>query len=251
MNFFQSAILGIVQGVTEFLPVSSTGHLAMASNLLGLEEPQLIFDTFLHLATLLAVIIFFAGDLLKLSKQKMLVIVVGTIPIALSGVFLKDLLEIFYPTFFVGIFLIITGFINYFSDKRLNTVYEDTKITYKKGFIIGIFQAIAVMPGISRSGITLFAALKQNINREEAFRFSFILSIPAILGAVALQGLTLNKTGIDGINPGFYAVGGLAAFFSALLSLKLLKYIVTSSKLEFFAYYCWIVGGLYLVSFFV
>lgn len=247
MNFFQAVILGFIQGLTEFLPVSSSGHLAITQHFLGLKEANLAFNTFLHFGTLLAVIIFFWKELLKLKIKNWLVIAVGTIPAVFAGLLIKDYIEsIITSTIIVAGFLIVTGIVNLISDKRLEQKETTTEITFKNAFIIGLFQAVAIIPGISRSGSTLFGGLMQKIDRKEAFKFSFFLSIPAILGATLLQGLDVLEIGLNGISPLLYLVGTITAFVTGVSSLKVFKYIIAKARLEIFGWYC-IGAGLLLV----
>ena len=151
MNFFQAVFLGFIQGITEFLPVSSSGHLAISQHFLGFKEANLAFDTFLHFGTLLAVIIFFWKDLIKLKIKNWLIIAVGTIPAIFAGLLIKDYIEnIITSTVIVAGFLIVTGIINLISDKKLEQERTTTNVSYKNSFIIGLFQAFAIIPGISR-----------------------------------------------------------------------------------------------------
>jgi undecaprenyl-diphosphatase len=247
MNFFQAVLLGFVQGVTEFLPVSSSGHLAITQHFLGFEEANLAFDTFLHFGTLMAVILFFWKDLLKLKLKNWLIIAVGTIPAVFAGLLIKDYIEgIITSTVIVAGFLILTGIVNLLSDKKLEQKDTTTEITFKTAFIIGLFQAVAIIPGISRSGSTLFGGLMQKLDRKEAFKFSFYLSIPAILGATLLQGLDVLEIGLNGISPALYLVGAITAFITGVSSLKVFKYIIEKARLEIFGWYC-IGAGLILV----
>lgn len=249
MNFFQAVLLGFVQGLTEFLPVSSSGHLAIAQHFLGFKEANLAFDTFLHFGTLLAVIIFFWKDLLKLKIKNWLIIGVGTIPAVFAGLLIKDYIEgIITSTLLVAGFLIVTGIVNLVSDKKLEQKETTTEITFKNAFIIGLFQAVAIIPGISRSGSTLFGGLLQKIDRKEAFKFSFFLSIPAILGATLLQGLDVLEIGLNGVSPLLYLVGAITAFITGISSLKVFKYIIEKARLEIFGWYCISAGVIVLIA---
>jgi undecaprenyl-diphosphatase len=247
MNFFQAVFLGFIQGITEFLPVSSSGHLAISQHFLGFKEANLAFDTFLHFGTLLAVIIFFWKDLIKLKIKNWLIIAVGTIPAIFAGLLIKDYIEnIITSTVIVAGFLIVTGIINLISDKKLEQERTTTNVSYKNSFIIGLFQAFAIIPGISRSGSTLFGGLIQKLDRKEAFKFSFYLSIPAILGATILQGLDVLEIGLNGITPITYLVGATTAFITGILSLRVFKYIIEKARLEIFGWYC-ITAGIILI----
>lgn len=249
MNLFQAVALGFIQGITEFLPVSSSGHLALTQQFFGFQEANLAFDTFLHFGTLIAVIIFFWKDLIKLKLKDWKVIVVGTIPAVFAGLLIKDQIEaIITSTTLVAFFLIITGLFNFFSDKKLEQEGSKKEIGYKTAFITGIFQAFAIIPGISRSGSTLFGGLLQKVEREEAFKLSFFLSIPAIIGATALQSLEVLEMGLNNIQPTLYLLGALTAFITGFFSLRVLKYMIKKAKLNIFGWYCVTIGGIILIS---
>lgn len=249
---YQAVVLGIVQGLTEFLPVSSSGHLVLFRQWFGLVEPALVFEILLHFATLLAVVVFFARDIVRLSKRGWLMILIGSIPAGLIGVLFDDLIESFFSSIIlVGLTLLMTGLFNWFSnrilekaDQQQESAQSGLDLTVKQSLIIGSFQALALVPGISRSGSTVFAGLKQGLDRFQAFRFSFILSIPAILGAVGLQLWRLPPTTMTKLFSGPYLLGALSAFISGLLSLYLLKLVIKRANLSYFAYYCWVLGAL-------
>lgn len=250
MNFFQALSLGFIQGVTEFLPVSSSGHLAITQHFFKFQEANLAFDTFLHFGTLLAVIIFFWKDLFKLKIKDWAIIALGTLPAVIIGLLIKDYIEsIITSTMIVAGFLIITGIMNLISDKKLEQENTTTQVTPKQAFIIGLFQAFAIIPGVSRSGSTLFGGLIQKIERREAFKFSFYLSIPAVLGANILQSLDVLKIGLNGISPNLYLIGAITAFITGILSLRVLKYIIEKAKMEVFGWYCIGLGVLVISSF--
>lgn len=249
MNLFQATVLGFIQGITEFLPVSSSGHLALTQQFFGFSEANLAFDTFLHFGTLIAVVIFFWQDLIKLKIKNWLIISVGTIPAVIAGLLIKDQIEsIITSTIMVSFFLIITGLFNFISDKKLAQKETIKEIGFKVAFITGLFQAFAIVPGISRSGSTLFGGLIQKIDREEAFKLSFFLSIPAILGATALQSLEVLEIGLNGIHPTLYLIGAVTAFITGFFSLRILRYMIKEARLEIFAWYCVIIGGITFIS---
>lgn len=262
MQWWQAIVLGVVQGLTEFLPVSSSGHLVLSQQLLGFSEPQLVFDVIVHFATLFAIVGFFRKEILKLRLQQLVVLVVGSIPAAFVGIFMKDFIEaLFASSIVVGVALIVTGGINLYSDKRLEAEKarlnesDDMKlkeldlsqVSPTKALIIGTFQAFAIIPGISRSGSTLAGGLFQNLNRQTAFTFSFLLSVPAVAGATLLQVLDVYEAGSLGISVSVLVLGAVAAFVSGYASLSLFKKIISDTRLEMFAYYCFVVGGLSIV----
>ncbi|MEN8253230.1 MAG: undecaprenyl-diphosphate phosphatase [Patescibacteria group bacterium] len=243
MTIFQSIFLGFVQGLTEFLPVSSSGHLALFQEFFGLTGRDLSFEVALHFSTLLAILVFFNQDIFKLKKDEILAVVIGTLPVVIVGLFLKDFIEqIFSLPILVSLALLITGVFNLLIDKNLSSKRSNNEITWKDGLAIGLFQAVAIIPGISRSGSTVLGGLNQKLSRQAAFKFSFILAIPAILGASVLQILDLIEMGFSSISILPYLFGGLTAFLVGLASLSLFKYVIEKAKFEFFAYYCFSVA---------
>ncbi len=244
MNYFQAVILGVIQGITEFLPISSDGHLSIAQQFFGLTE-VLSFDVFLHLATLVAVIIFFWKDLWSLKFKDWFLIGIGTLPAVVMGLWVKDWLEaLMHSAVYVGLFLILSGIFNFISHYFMSHPPENfSKVNWKKALIIGVFQASAIMPGLSRSGSTMMSGLVQKMDKQSTFKFSFMLAIPAIIGAVILQALDLAQSGMGNIDVGQYLIGGLAATMTGLLSLRLLKYVVDKANFAFFGWYCVILGS--------
>jgi len=243
MTIFQSLILGIVQGVTEFLPVSSSGHLVLVQYLFGLQEVELSFDILLHLATLLAIIIFFWKQLWQLKFKDLFLIGLGTIPAVVVGLLFKDQIEgLFNAPKLVAVTLLVTGLINFGIDRLLDSKKATKPVDYRSALLAGFFQAIAITPGISRSGSTVFGGMLGNLSREEAFRFSFFLAIPAILGASVLQLTDLPTGGLNNLISLPYLVGVLGAFVAGILSLSLFKFMIEKAKFEWFGYYCFIVG---------
>lgn len=244
--------LGIVQGLTEWLPISSSGHLVILQQTLNLNVP-LLFDVMLHFGTLLAIFVVFWKDILNILKSlfsldfksengKMVkFIIIGTIPVALLGFFLHNIFESFFSNLFsVGIALIITGIIllltkKFRGRKRLNS---------SDSLLIGIAQAIALMPGISRSGITISTGLLRGIDKEKIYRFSFLLSIPAVIGANLLE---LSKEVITEIELTPYIIGTITAAIVGYLSLRFLFRILKRGKFYYFSFYCLILGILVLI----
>lgn len=291
METYQALLLGIIQGLTEFLPVSSSGHLALAQHSFGITEPTLLFDISLHIGTLFAVGVIFFDDiksmivaiinmLLTLIKFNMnldnfqkdikdnpdirlaFLIIVGSIPTALIGLFLKQYADILFGSInFVGTMLLITGTFlwltkNIKADEKKRVTVPDNKhgsimnFGYKQALFIGVCQGIAVVPGISRSGSTIAAGLFAGIEREAAARFSFLLSIPAIVGAEIL-GLkdVLNGDGGAAITINMATIYGICiAFVVGYAALKVLVKIVKNGKLHLFAPYCWILGVIAVIS---
>ncbi len=270
MSLLSSMILGLIQGVAEFLPISSSGHLAIAEHLLGmtgLEIPE-FFDVLLHLGTLLAVfaaywddirdmvVEFFCGarDLARRTtptpvppaRRLILLIIVGTLPL-LVVLPIKDLVEgLANNMYFVGGALVVTGFLLFASDRVRKGRKTEKNATLVDVLLVGAAQAIATCPGISRSGTTITAGCFVGFDRKFAVRFSFLLSIPAILGANVLSIKDALDTVVWSEVP-VYLVGVAVAAAVGYACIRLLKMIADKGKFGFFAYYCWIVGAITLV----
>jgi len=239
MNVLSSIFLGVIQGLTEFIPVSSSGHLVIAQSLIpNFYQPGILFDVVLHFGTLFAVVYFFRKTLLSINFKYLLLLFIGTLPAVFAGLFFRSQLEAsFSAVKWVGIELIITGILNYFVDR---TPERNNNITNSNSFLIGIAQAIAIIPGISRSGSTIFTAVKLGIEKKRAAEFSFLLSIPAILGANVLEILT--HRGGEGISFGAYFGGFLSAFIVGYLSIRVVMKFLLEKKFKIFAYYCFAIG---------
>jgi len=238
-------LLGIIQGLTEFLPVSSSGHLVILKHWMYLQSEGVVMEVILHFATLLAIIIFFRRKILEYAtKEKISLIVVGTIPIALIGVLFKNEIQSLFSNYLlVTVTLSLTGLILFLSR---NSKENKENIDLKMAFIIGVAQAIALTPGISRSGITVATALLLGIKRKKAFEFSFILAIPALLGALIINIPDICETTIDIPN---LLTGGTSAFLSGLFSLWLFYKIIRNKDLYLFSYYLWFVAAVSLFLF--
>lgn len=252
MNELQALLLGIIQGLTEFLPISSSGHLEISSNLLGIpSEHNLLFVVVVHVATVLSTIIVFrkdigtlVNDLLKFewntSTKYVSMLLVSSIPIVIVGLLFKKEVESFFTgnLFFVGTMLLVTASL------LTLTVYvkkSDKKMSFLRAFIIGIAQMFAVLPGISRSGATIATGLLLKLNKEEAARFSFLMVLIPILGAAFLDlvGGELTAVGVKLEN---LLIGFVAAFASGLLACSWMLKIVKRGKLIYFAIYCALIG---------
>lgn len=264
MNYLESIILGIVQGMTEFLPVSSSGHLVIFENLLGIKVGNLSFEIFVHFGTLLSVLAIYYYDVFSMIKsffagiinpvqafrkdeyfRLSIFVIIGTIPAALAGVFLEDFFtNIFHNVDLVGYTLIFTAVVLWstryirIKDKDLNT---------KNSVLIGIAQMLAIFPGISRSGMTISTGLFSGISRQDSARFSFLLAIPAISGSMvfALADFFSGSTG--GIAIGVMLTGLATAFIVGYLAIKFLLKILASGKFSYFAPYCLILAILVLL----
>ena len=257
MSIVDALIMGLVQGLTEFLPVSSSGHLVIAKHLLGgVKDTGILFEVLLHFGTLLAVLFYFRQDILSLlraflpssdvsdearrdSRKLAYMVIAGTIPTVVIALLFKDLFEsLFTSVRVVSIMLLVTGLLLFLSDKMKIT--SGKKIGAKDAIIIGTVQGLAIIPGISRSGSTIATGLFRGIKGEDAATFSFLLAIPAILGAVVLHVKDISVMESVDVLP--YFVGVATAAISGFLSIKLLMKVVAGRNLKFFAFYCWIVG---------
>lgn len=243
MNVLQAVILGIVQGITEFLPVSSSGHLVLFQKIFRIQEPTMLFDVVLHVGTLVAVFIVFWDKIFELIKKPFqkysYLIIAGTVPAIIVAVFLSDVIErLFDSGQFLFLAFIATGFILLYADRVANGKKNDEDIKFVDAFWIGVMQAIAIIPGVSRSGSTICGALANGLEKQTAAKFSFILSIPAILGAAVLQiknVMTGTNTEFISFAPMFF--GFVAAMLSGYLSIKFMLKLINESKLKMFSYY--------------
>lgn len=264
MEIIDAIILGIIQGLTEFLPVSSSGHLEIGKALLGesrLPAESLLFTVVVHFATALSTIVVFRKDIaeiliglfkFKKNEETLFVgkIILSMIPAALVGVLFEEELESLFSgqIVFVGCMLILTAILLFLADKAK---YTNQPVTFWQALVVGIAQAIAILPGISRSGATISTSVLLGIDKNKAARFSFLMVIPLILGKIAkdiLDGALSYET--EGI--GFLAAGFIAAFISGIIACTWMIQLVRKSKLAYFSIYCLIVGiiaiigGLYL-----
>jgi len=263
----QAVALGALQGLTEFLPVSSSGHLVLLQNLFGFQEPELLFDICLHIGTLAAVCVIFARDIGQLlltffrlpalsrlhggvrnlvaehpDARLIVLIVVGNVPTVILGLLFHQVVgTIFGSVMIVGGMLLITGTVLWMTRRAPADGRAVIRFTVKDALIIGLMQGLAILPGISRSGITISTALFLGINREVSGRYSFLLSIPAIVGALVLE---LNS-GIGNSMPiGITILGTLTAAVVGSIALMILLSMVKRGHLHRFSPYCWLVGGL-------
>jgi undecaprenyl-diphosphatase len=240
-------ILALIQGLTEWLPISSSGHLVIMEKILGLNLP-LMYNITLHIGTLIVVLTFFRKDVKDMIKAIIsrnfkseegkfgVFIIIGSIPIAISGFLFYDFFKsLFSNLLAVGFALLITGFVLFFSEKKIG--YK--KIQNFDSLIIGLVQAITIIPGISRSGLTISAALLRKIDKTITFRYSFLLSVPAILGATLID---LKEFTVMNVDVVLLLLGVLASMIMGYVSLILLRRLVLNGKIHFFAYYCWAIG---------
>ncbi len=260
MSLLEAFILGIVQGLSEFAPVSSSAHLVLVPWLLGWDSPDLAFDTTLHLGTLLAVVVYFRADLWRLATAWLSslarlraddaearlawLLIIATIPAAVAGVVLGDWFEeMFQKPTLVGVFLLGTAAFMTTAEKWKPQAQNPGKPTLPNALAIGLAQAVAIAPGISRSGSTIATGLLTGLPRHEAARFSFLLSLPVILGAGAMQTRELIKSGDLAASAGPLIVGFVAAAVSGYLCIHFLLAFLRRHSLRAFAVYCLVIGA--------
>jgi undecaprenyl-diphosphatase len=248
MTIFEAALLGIIQGLTEFLPISSSGHLVIGQKVLGISVAGNVFEIVVHLGTLVSVLIVFWADIWQLitslksalTQKYIFTIVIGTLPAVIVGFLFKDIIsEAFESIKVVAITLLITGLI------LLTTKYIKTKlkdISVGRGLLIGIAQAMAIIPGISRSGMTISLGMYLGITPDKAAKFSFLLGIPAIVGAGLLTGLDLMESSEPTLAWSVLIVGFISSLLVGWISLKWLLGLVKSGKFHWFGVYCILVG---------
>ncbi len=272
MTYLTAFLLGLIQGVAEFLPISSSGHLAIAQNLLGLESAGSVpefFDVLLHLGTLIAVFAAYWKDICEMvveffrgigdlahrstpspvppARRLILLIIVGTLPLFAVLPIRKAVQGLGDNMVFVGAALIVTGFLLFLCDRVRKGRKTERSATWADALLVGVGQAVATLPGVSRSGMTITAGCFVGYERRFAVRFSFLLSIPAVLGANILSIGDAVKAGINGAELPMYLVGVVTAAVVGYLCIRLLKYVADKGRFGAFAYYCWAVGILTLV----
>ena len=257
MNALQAVILGAVQGLTEFLPVSSSGHLVLFQRLFGLREGVLVFDIAVHLATLLAVIALFWRDVLGMIKKPFdkftLLIVIGTVPAVVIGLLFKESIErLFESGRTLGLEFIATGLVLWFAESIRTKNKKLDETTDMDALWIGIAQAVAILPAVSRSGLTIAGALFRGLDRRFAAKFSFLLSIPAILGAAVLDipdALdTFRTSGNLGVPTLPLVIGMVIAFLSGWIAIRWMLRVLSRGSLRGFAVYVLILGVLILLE---
>lgn len=246
MEILHSIVLGIIQGLTEFWPISSTAHLAIFPWFFGWQDPGLTFDVALHLGTLAAIIIFFWQEWKSIFKPEnrylLWFLIIGTIPGVLAGYFLNDYAETVLRTpVIIAVMLIAFGFILYLADQYSNRFDEIRHLTWVKALFIGIAQAIAIVPGVSRSGITMSAGLFSGLKRTEAAKYSFMLSAPIILGAGIYSMKDIYIRGIDG-SWLVIILGFLASLIAGIIAIKVLLNFLAQRGFGVFIWYRFILA---------
>lgn len=267
MSYFEAIILGLVQGLAEFLPISSSGHLALLQQAFGIHEDKvLLFAVLLHVGTLISVFIVYWKDIwelivelcltirdlctgkgLRLAERPIrklgVMIIVATIPTAIIGLVFSDFFDSLYNSVIpIGVGLIITGFLLIFAKKKGEGNRGIQQMNFRNAIFIGLVQGVAICPGISRSGSTLFGSLICNLDRKFAVKFVFLISIPSILGSAVLEAPAALEAGVTAAEVGPVLVGMLVAAVSGLVAIKTMIKIVSDKKLSYFSYYVWALG---------
>ena len=267
MSYFQAVVLGLVQGLAEFLPISSSGHLALLQYFFKIESDNVLaFTVLMHLGTLISVFIVYAKDIWALLKELCytirdictgegprinccemrrlgFMIIVATIPTAIIGLLFEDFFESLYSKLVaIGIGLVFTGTIMWLSEKFGKGKYEVMQMKWRTAIFVGIMQGIAICPGVSRSGSTLVGSLSGGLKREFAVKFAFLISIPSILGSIVLEIPDLFEEGMDMSLAGPCLLGVIVAAVSGLVAIKAMIRIVSRKKLIYFSIYTWTIG---------
>lgn len=272
MKLYEAILLGVIQGLAEFLPISSSGHLSVFQHFFGMTtdaSDNLFFDVLLHLGTLVAVFVAYWGEIKgmilefftmigvrklprgqkpdRLSRRLIFFIIVATLPLVLV-LPIKDYVDGLYGnTFFIGFAFLLTGTLLFLSDRMTRGNKDLKSSTIVDALLVGCAQAVAVVPGLSRSGSTVSAGLARGFGREFAVKFSFLLSIPAVLGANLLSLIDAIQAGIDWALMPMYIAGVLTAAVSGYLAIRLLKFITQRGSFGAFCYYCWGAGLVTLI----
>jgi len=275
VNLIVSLFLGIVQGVTEFLPISSSGHLSILQNLFKMdysEEAHLLFDMLLHFGTLISICAVYRAEIktmfsdgldflrmrndsdsgepvtLKPPARALFFVLVGTIPMFVAAIFMSFVSRLFFSTAFVGFALIITGAILFVSDKYIQVGNKTEKtMTIKDAIIIGLAQAVTILPGLSRSGTTISVGLARGLNKNYAVRFSLLLSIPAVFGGMIVSLFKAIRAGADFSLFPVYLAGFIVAAVVGFFAIQLIRRLMAKDGIGKFSYYCWGIGALTLI----
>ncbi len=272
MSIGNAVVLGLVQGIAEFLPISSSGHLALLNNLFHMsstENGHMLFDVLLHLGTLISICVVYWSDIIEMAYEVLglvnlgplagqrqerypaarlfLMIVFATLPLFLI-LPINGLLEgLYYKNVYIGVMLILTGCMLYVSDRMAPGRKNEKSMTVFDALIIGLCQCVATIPGLSRSGTTITAGIATGLNREFAVKFSFLMSLPAVLGANILAIADAAKENVDWASLPAYLVGMAVAMLVGIAAISILKYISQKGKFGGFAYYCWVAGVLSII----
>lgn len=273
MNYLTAVLMGALQGVTEFLPISSSGHLALFQHFFGMEDiesQQMFFSVMLHFGTLISICIYYFHDVVDMirefflglgslarrrggesippARRLVLLIVVATLPL-FAVLPVKDLIEQATGSVtFISVALLCTGFLLFFSDRMARGRKTERTASLTDALMVGLAQAVGTLPGISRSGMTISAGLLRGYDRPFAVRFSFLMSLPAVLGATILELKDAIELGIDPAIIPYCVVGVVVAAVVGYLSIGLVNTLASKGKFGAFAWYCWAVGAVSLVA---
>jgi len=251
MNLMEAIISGVIQGITEFFPISSSGHLVLLHNAFGMKEPQIAFDIFLHLGTLVSILIFFWKDIHNLfgkDRPMLILLAIASIPTFAIGITFEESIEkLFSMPKTTGLMLMITGIWLGLASFYNNISKENKKLGLLNSFIIGVAQGVAIIPGISRSGATIATGMLTGLDKETSFRFAFLLAIPAILGASVVKAskISMSMVSEDAV---YFIIGGLTAMAVGNFAIRALLRLVERNQLYLFGVYCLVVGGMIVVS---
>ncbi len=255
MNALSAAILGIIQGLTEFLPISSSGHLMLFKKLLGVETDNMLFDVAVHLGTLVPIFLIYWRDIWELIKKPFqkttYLLIMATVPAVVAALFFEDAVDMLFQSGpFLALGFIITGIALLLADKIGEKGYKkDKAITFADALIIGIVQAVAITPGISRSGSTITGGLFRGLTRQTAAKFSFLMSIPVILGAAVLQIKSIVSGGVTILPSDILpiVIGFITAMLSGYLAISFMINIISRGKLKYFSFYVFGLAILWLI----
>ncbi|MFE8702029.1 undecaprenyl-diphosphate phosphatase [Cytobacillus sp. FJAT-54145] len=247
MSKIEAFILGIIQGLTEFIPISSTGHLYLGRHLFGLDEAGLFLDTMLHVGTLLAVLVIYKDELIKIIKNPFgklsMLMVIGTIPAVIVGLLFSDLFDsISKSGVTIGWEFLFTGLILWMADGIKKGAKKMDDIGYGDALFIGTFQAAAIFPAVSRSGLTIAAGLFRKLDRETAAYFSFLLSIPAIAGGIVLQFGEMASGHVEAISFGSLLIATVSSAIFGYVAVVWMINFLKKKSLKVFAIYVWVLG---------
>ena len=259
MKISESIILGLIQGLTEFLPVSSSGHLVLFQNLFGIEEATQAFSILLHMATLIAVFVYYWRDIWALIRRPFqrttALLIAGTIPTVIIALLFNDTFDaIFGKGKFIGFNFIFTGLILLYADTRRGGRKKVRTMSIFDALLVGTMQGVAILPAVSRSGMTISTCLSRGLDKENAARFSFLLSIPAILGAMTLtiKDMVTGEVALaEAVGVAPMAVGFIVAAVSGYFAIRFMVDIIKKGRLKWFSVYVFILGVILILDQFV
>lgn len=274
MEYLSAAFMGLLQGVTEFLPVSSSGHLSLFQNFFNGTAPDALFNVLLHFATLLAVFVYYWRDIVDMiaeffrgvaalvsrkdsgesappARRLVLMVILATLPLVIVLPFKDKVEALGASTLFIGCALLVTGLLLFASDRLKPGHKNERTMTVADALLIGCAQALAVVPGLSRSGTTISAGTARGLDRTFAVRFSFLMSLPAVLGATLLEVIDAAQAGVDAALIPQYILGMAVAAVCGYFAIRLVNLLAKKGRFGAFAYYCWIVGAATIVATFL